>query len=505
MILSRYNLKNITAASVIKPDETIFDLPEKVLQFGTGVLLRGLPGYYIDKANRQGIFNGRVVVVKSTAQGDATSFEKQDGLYTTCIRGYKNGTLVEENVVNSSISRVLNAAQQWQEVLACAHNANMQIIISNTTEVGIQMCHEDIRHHPPQSFPGKLLSFLHERFKAFAGSRQSGMTIIPTELIPENGKKLEAIILEMAHLNGLEEAFIEWVEKYNCFCNSLVDRIVPGKPEASILAAIENELGYSDSLLLMSEPYGLWAIEGDEGVKQLLSFAQADEGVVIEPDINLYRELKLRLLNGTHTLSCGLAYLAGCKTVQQAMEDETISTFIADIMQNEIVPVLNNVDSSVAQKFAATVLDRFRNNHIRHEWLNITLQYSSKMRLRCLPVLLEHYQRHQTVPALFVTGFAAYLYFMKPVEKKGDEFFGEYNGEQYKIKDEQAEVFYKRWAGLTVASLVHHTLQDEAFWGTPLHHLPGFEQAVTYNLNEMINEGVRESLEKWLPGKEVAA
>ena len=87
MILSRYTVKNIGNPSIAVPDEAMFELPEKVLQFGTGVLLRGLPDYFIDKANRQGIFNGRVVVVKSTSQGDSSAFEKQDGLYTLCVRG----------------------------------------------------------------------------------------------------------------------------------------------------------------------------------------------------------------------------------------------------------------------------------------------------------------------------------------------------------------------------------------------------------------------------------
>ena len=99
MLLTKFNLKNISPANVIKPDESMFALPEKVLQFGTGVLLRGLPDYFIDKANRQGIFNGRVVVVKSTDGGDAASFGKQDSLYTLCIRGLENGTAVEENII----------------------------------------------------------------------------------------------------------------------------------------------------------------------------------------------------------------------------------------------------------------------------------------------------------------------------------------------------------------------------------------------------------------------
>src|SRR5215207_6946427 len=121
MILSRYNLKNISAQDVVTPAETVFDLPEKVLQFGTGVLLRGLPDYFIDKANRQGVFNGRIVVVKSTSTGDTSDFDKQDGLYTLCVRGLENGKKIEENIINSSISRVLSANNEWSEILKCAH------------------------------------------------------------------------------------------------------------------------------------------------------------------------------------------------------------------------------------------------------------------------------------------------------------------------------------------------------------------------------------------------
>ncbi|MBC7688691.1 MAG: altronate oxidoreductase, partial [Aquabacterium sp.] len=91
MLLTKFNLKNIGTTNVSVPAENLFDLPEKVLQFGTGVLLRGLPDYFIDKANRKGIFNGRIVVVKSTEGGDAAAFDKQDGLYTLCMRGLVNG------------------------------------------------------------------------------------------------------------------------------------------------------------------------------------------------------------------------------------------------------------------------------------------------------------------------------------------------------------------------------------------------------------------------------
>ena len=506
MNLSRYTLKNISGQSVAVPDDAVFELPEKVLQFGTGVLLRGLPDYFIDKANRQGIFNGRIVVVKSTSQGDSSAFDKQDGLYTVCVRGLQNGEKVEEQIINASISRVLSASEEWAQILECAHNSHMQVVISNTTEVGIQLVNDDIRRHPPVSFPGKLLAFLYERFQAFNGSEHSGMVIVPTELIPENGRKLESIVLELAHLNGLEESFIEWLECCNHFCNSLVDRIVPGKPDAATLKTLEENLGYTDGLLTMSEVYRLWAIEGNEYVRSILSFAAADEGVIIEPDIDRYRELKLRLLNGTHTLSCGVAFLAGFETVKEAMDDEAIAGFISDLMLTEIAPAIPYaIDPEMARDFGSKVLDRFRNPHIRHQWLSITMNYSSKIKMRCLPVLLKHYENNETAPEAIALGFAAYIMFMKAATKKGDQYFGELNGQPYLIQDEQAAVFYQRWAGLSTAALVQEVLKDSAFWGEELSLLPGFQQAVTDKLNLILNNGMKETVEAVLSKKVVAA
>src|ERR1700761_4995305 len=255
MNLSKENLSAIRETGLIKPGAAMFGLPEKVIQFGTGVLLRGLPDYFIDKANRRGRFNGRVVVVKSTDSGDAGAFDRQDGLYTLCVRGIEDGRKVEENIVNSAISRVLSARDQWAEILALAHNPEMQIVISNTTEVGIQFVEDDIRRNPPVSFPGKLLAFLYERYKAFGGSPESGMVIVPTELIVDNGKKLAAIVKELTQMNALEADFLLWMETHCHFCSSLVDRIVPGKPDAASLHQLTHDLGYTDDLPSISEVY----------------------------------------------------------------------------------------------------------------------------------------------------------------------------------------------------------------------------------------------------------
>ena len=495
MQLSKNNIEKIAAKPGLEiPASTLFGLPEKVLQFGTGVLLRGLPDYFIDKANKQGIFNGRVVVVKST-DSDSSAFDKQDGLYTVCVRGIDSGKTVEENIINASISRVLSAKSAWKTILECAHNPEMKIIISNTTEVGIQLVQDDINNDPPVSFPGKLLAFLYERFKAFNGSAASGMVIVPTELITDNGTKLESIVLELAHRNNVDFRFIEWLENHNTFCNSLVDRIVPGKPNAEETKKLETALGYEDELLTMSEVFRLWAIEGDEKVKEVLSFCQVDAGVVIAPDITLFKELKLRLLNGTHTFNCGLGFLSGFNITREAVSDKTFAVFAKKLMHEEIANAIPyEIDKKVKADFADRVFERFCNPFIDHQWLSITVQYTSKMKMRNVPLLLKHYENSDLVPMNMATGFAGFLLYMKATRKDGNKYFGERNGVEYEIKDDSAEYFYTTWQGNTAETVVDTVLQNEALWETDLAKLPGFRQAVLDQLEEMSTGNVLQTI-----------
>ena len=259
MKLTKSNLKNIVPREGLTiPADHLLALPEKVLQFGTGVLLRGLPDYFIDKANSAGIFNGRIVVVKSTASGNTDSFDHQQGLYSLCIRGIDKGKVKDEVIINSSISRVISALENWQSILDCAANPEMRLIISNTTEVGITLVQDDIRMAPPISFPGKLLAFLYERYRVLGGTEKTGMVIVPTELIIDNGKKLRAILLELAEMNKLGKEFQEWLATHNHFCNSLVDRIVPGALPPAEQAMMEEKLGYTDELMIMAETFRLW-------------------------------------------------------------------------------------------------------------------------------------------------------------------------------------------------------------------------------------------------------
>ncbi len=478
-------------------------LPERVLQFGTGVLLRGLPDYLIDKANKQGLFNGSVVIVKST-DSDTDTFAQQDNRYSVRVQGPDT----DETTVVTAISRVLAAQTQWAEILTVARNPNLQIIISNTTEVGLDYIEESIFQAPPHSFPAKLTAFLYERFRNVGGAKSKGMVVIPTELVVDNGLKLRNAVERIAQFNDLGKLFTKWLKYHVRFCNSLVDRIVTASDE------VAPSLEYTDALAIATEPYHLWAIEGDDRVRQILSFAEAStSSIIIDEDINFYRERKLRVLNGGHTTTVPLAYLLGLETVYEMSRNALMRTFLERVLFTEITPTvpadgLGDDGPPAVKQFAADVISRFGNPHIEHFLLNITVQQTAKMQARNVLTIQRYYQQFGQVPVNIAFGFAAYLRFMRVVSASGNEFLGEVpvgSGiVSYPIRDARAGYFHEHWQPVDVAdtvsvrAFVQTICADAELWQTDLSALPGFVDAVAQTLSDILANGPEAALQRHL-------
>ncbi|WP_343557819.1 tagaturonate reductase [Sphingobacterium sp.] len=495
MLLTQDNIHTINSDLVSKPTDSSFHYPEKILQFGTGVLLRGLPDYFVHKANQKQVFCGRILVVKSTSSAGADAFEQQDNLYTLAIKGIEDGQEISHYEINNSISRVLAANQHWSEILKSAENPDLEIVFSNTTEVGIVISEDHINDAPPASFPGKLLAILYRRFVYFNADENKGLTVVPTELISDNGAKLKSIIIDLAKLNKLPNEFIDWLDTANDFCNTLVDRIVPGALPLAEYTKTCALLGYDDQLMIMAEPFRLWAIEtSSDRVKQRLSFALADPNVLLVPSIEKYKEIKLRLLNGTHTLSCALALLAGFETVKEAMQNAAFNQFIRLLMRDEIGPAILSDSISVADinDFSSKVIDRFANPHLEHKWESIALNYSSKMAMRNVPLLRKWYTTQHEAPQLFALGFAAYLYLLKS-KQNGNQYEQLINGRTILLQDESAPKLYAAW--INSDKLIHTVLSDTDLWGINLTEFPHFEETVNQKLQQIIEEGALKALE----------
>jgi tagaturonate reductase len=175
--------------------------------------------------------------------------------------------------------------------------------------------------------------------------------------------------------------------------------------------------------------------------------------------------------------------------------DKTFSVFAKNLMHQEIAKAIPfEIDEQVKKEFANNVFERFCNPFIDHQWISITVQYTSKMKMRNVPLLQRHYELNDTPPMHMATGFAGFLLFMKATKKEGNKYFGERNGMAYEIKDDAADYFYNVWKDKSSNQLAKDVLQDEEVWGTDLTSLPGFLSAVQDQLDEMINKGVLKTI-----------
>ena len=168
-------------------------MKERIIQFGGGSFLRGFADDFVDSLNKQGLFDGSVVVVQSTASKTGEIINSQGGKYHLLVRGIENGEKIDRVKEIDCISRCINANTDFDELLSLAHNPDMRIIISNTTEAGIEYdstC--ELSDMPQRSFPGKLTRLLYERFKAGL----DGFIILPCELIDNNADKLKKCVVK---------------------------------------------------------------------------------------------------------------------------------------------------------------------------------------------------------------------------------------------------------------------------------------------------------------------
>ena len=171
------------------------ELPARVLQFGEGNFLRGFFDWMLEHMNRQGLFNGRAVLLQPIAQGQAERINRQDGLYTVLLRGAVAGSVVESRELITSVSRCIDPHRDFDQALSVARQPELRFVVSNTTEAGIRLDPEDrLDARPARSFPAKLTQLLYTRFQHFAGDPAKGLVMLPCELIERNGDALRALV-----------------------------------------------------------------------------------------------------------------------------------------------------------------------------------------------------------------------------------------------------------------------------------------------------------------------
>lgn len=388
-------------------------MKETVLQFGTGNFLRGFADYFIDAMNKQGIYDGKTVIVSPTDSGAVESINAQNGRYNLILRGIENCREVCERTEIESVTRAINPYVDFDGFLSLAKNPDLRFIISNTTEAGI--CFDEgckLTDRPAGSFPAKLTQLLYERYN----NGLNGFVILACELIDDNGKKLEKCVLDYAHLWNLDDGFIEWVQKENAFCNTLVDRIVTGYPSDEADELFE-EIGYRDELLDTAEPYHLWVIEGD--FEDELPLVRAGFNVAWTDNVKPYKKMKVRILNGSHTSLVFPSLLCGVESVGESIKDEQLKRYLNVCLFDYILPMLDDTDE--VNSFASAVLERFANPYIKHLWKSISLNSVSKYTARVLPTVND-YLSENVVPLPLAFSLSCLIEYYKTNDVADSEY-----------------------------------------------------------------------------------
>lgn len=477
-------------------------MPERVLQFGEGNFLRAFVDWMIHRMNEQGLFAGRAVLVQPIAKGMADALNAQQGLYTVILRGIEGDTPRESCELVESVSRCIDPYADYEAFIACAKNPDLRFVVSNTTEAGIRTDPADrLDERPAASFPAKLTQLLYARFCYFDGDPARGLVMLPCELIEKNGVELERAVRETARRFDLPSAFGRFLSEACVFTSTLVDRIVTGYPKTEA-AELAERLGYDDSLLVVGETFHSWVIERHRPIETELPLREAGLDVVFTDDVTPYRERKVRILNGAHTMTALAAHLAGKRTVRNCLDDPLFAAFVERGIFDEIVPTLKLPRAEV-ETFARAVVERFRNPFLHHALLDIALNSVSKYKARILGTMKDYQRENRRLPPRLVFALAALIVFYRGKDVKEGVLIGECNGAPYPIRDDAAVlgVFREAWAGENTATSTFYTdltrrvLGRRDFWGEDLCiTVPGLAEAVASHVHAIRTEGVTRAL-----------
>ncbi|MDR2569541.1 MAG: tagaturonate reductase [Oscillospiraceae bacterium] len=475
---------------------------EKVIQFGEGNFLRAFINWIFSRLIDENLYDGSIVVVQPIKSGRIDAINEQGGISTLIMRGYKDGTPSEEIEIVKGISRGINAYTQWEEVLKCAENPEITLVISNTTEAGIVYDGSDkIDAAPPDTFPGKIVAYLYRRFKHFKGENTKGLIFLPCELNDKNGELLKKTVLKLAASWNMEPTFIEWIDKNNHFLNTLVDRTVTGYPEKEA-AKLEKKLGYHDQLLNVCEMFYLWVIEDPLGLTAYLPFEKAGLNVKRVEDAAPYRESKVRILNGGHTSSVPTAFLYGLDTVEEMMQHEVMGKYVRNVIYQEIIPSLDG-DLAEQNKFADQVIKRFENPLIRHNLSGILLNSISKYAARVIGSIEAYCNKFNEAPEILSFSFAALIAFYRAGQINGDTILIPRGDENISIQDDAQSLAYfaKLWSEFNIGekdikSLVYDVLKNESLWGRDMSCLHGLTEKVAKGLQDIIENGHKNAVDK---------
>ncbi|BFM19525.1 mannitol dehydrogenase family protein [Gilvimarinus japonicus] len=390
-----------------------------IVHLGIGAFHRAHQAWYTEALLNKGATDWQIIGASLRSPTVKNQLAAQDGLYTIVERGADG----EKFQVMGAVKEVLVGPESPAALLSVMADAQIKIVSLTVTEKGY--CHDpasgnlnlnnpDIQHdlvnpETPKSAIGYIVAALDARRRAGIDS----FTVLSCDNLPNNGEVLEKVVLQYAEKASAELAV--WIRANTTFPCTMIDRIVPATTDAD-RQELEGKLGLRDEGMVLAEPFSQWVIED-----KFCSARPAweDAGALLVDDVHAYEIMKLRLLNGSHSLLAYCGYLAGFDYVSEVMREPVLAKLCQTFMDREVSQTLSVPTGFDMEHYKVELRERFANPGLKHRTWQIAMDGSQKIPQRWLQTLQAQLDGEGNIDLLCLA-LAAWIRYVSGVDEKGD-------------------------------------------------------------------------------------
>lgn len=421
----KLNTKNLSAIGerIAIPKYSRSDIKTGILHVGIGGFHRAHEAFYTDQLLQDESVKDWGICGVALLDFDTkiyNTLREQDGLYTLIVKEL-DGTHTKR--VIGAITEYLFAPENPTTVIEKMASPEVKIITLTITEGGYNyneatktfdftnpLIIHDLEHH---NAPKTIFGYLTQALKLRQEQGLKGITIQSCDNIQGNGHMTQNMLL--SYVSKAEPSLIDWINENVSFPNAMVDRITP-VTAAEDITHLKETSGIDDAWPVVCEPFKQWVIEDDFIAGRP---AWENVGAQFVEDVVPYEKMKLSLLNAGHSVLGILGALMGYNTIDEAVNNPNIRTFLKHYMDEEVTPTLGDLEGVDLDAYKKSLLERFGNINIKDQIDRICSETSAKYPIFILPTIQSQLETKGSIQlAAFVT--AAWAIYSLGTNENGD-------------------------------------------------------------------------------------
>ncbi len=415
-------MKRLSAAalphleSIQQPSYDRASVKASIVHIGLGAFHRAHQAYYTEQVMNELGGDWGIIGCSLRSNTVQKQLEPQQGLYTLLVRGE-----ISTPQIIGAVQKVLVGPQDLSAVIDAIAHEQTEIVSLTITEKGychnpatglLNFDHPDIQHDlASPSAPKTAIGYIVAGLKRRKDNGLSGITVMSCDNLPDNGLVTKQVVLAYAKKTCSE--LHHWIEQHVSFPGTMIDRIVPATTQADI-QLLQEQYGYEDQAMVVAEPFTQWVVE-DDFCGDRPQWERA--GAIVVSDVSVYEKMKLRLLNGSHSLLAYVGFLSGHQTIYQTMQDEPLVELTRQFMASASETLSMPEGFSVVE-YQQQLIERFSNPGLQHKTWQIAMDGSQKVPQRWLSTMRDLIEREACID-VFCLALAAWLRYSLGVDEKG--------------------------------------------------------------------------------------